>query len=338
VKRYKYRWFKFKFGGLICPLGDKAIFEENLLAIPEEKIKSLLIMLTIFTIPKPFRNNINIIQRNAIKSWCLLDPKIEIILFGDEKGVAETAKEFNCRYDPEVAKNEFGTPLVNNVFDKAQKIAKNEILAYVNADIILMKDFVKAIQQINFSKFLMVGRRVNLDVREKIDFNNPFWEKELKERAKKEGKLPSPAAIDYFVFPRNILKEIPPFAVGRTLWDNWFLYKAWISNIPLIDATQVITAIHQNHSYPDKKWKSGIWKGPESKTNQKLAGGFAHALTLRDVDWVLTPSGLRKPKLTFYRIFSFPFRYYEKLPMLKIFLFPGWLTMIFWRKLQNFLA
>jgi hypothetical protein len=44
VKRYKYRWFKFKFGGLICPLGDKAIFEENLLAIPEEKIKSLSIV------------------------------------------------------------------------------------------------------------------------------------------------------------------------------------------------------------------------------------------------------------------------------------------------------
>jgi hypothetical protein len=270
-----------------------------------------------------------------------LDPKIEIILFGDEKGVAETAKEFNCRYDPEIAKNEFGTPLINNVFDKAQKISKNEILAYVNADIILMKDFLNAVRMIKMikeKKFLMVGQRIDLDVRELINFDKSDWEKELRERIKKEGKLHGPAGIDYFVFPRYLWENIPPFAVGRTLWDNWFLYKAWISNIPLIDATQVITAIHQNHSYPDKKWKSGIWKGPESKTNQKLAGGFAHALTLRDVNWVLTSSGLRKPKLTFYRIFSFPFRYYEKLPMLKIFLFPGWLAMIFWRKLQNFLA
>jgi FkbM family methyltransferase len=44
VKRYKYRWFKFTFGGSICPLDDKAIFDENLLAIPEEKIKSFSIV------------------------------------------------------------------------------------------------------------------------------------------------------------------------------------------------------------------------------------------------------------------------------------------------------
>jgi hypothetical protein len=266
-----------------------------------------------------------------------LDPKIEIILFGDDKGVAETAKEFNCRHVSEIVKNEFGTPLLNDIFVKAEKIASFSKIVYVNADIILMSNFLKAVQQINFSKFLMVGRRCNLNVREEIDFNNPLWEKELKERVKKEGKLPSPAAIDYFVFPRNILKGIPPFAIGRTLWDNWLLYKAWISNIPLIDTTQVVTAVHQNHEYPNKKWKSGIWKGPESKINQKLAGGFSHALTLRDVNWILTPSGFKKPKLTIYRIFSSSFRYFEKLPALKVFLFPGWLTMILWRKLQRFL-
>ncbi len=44
VKKYKYRWFKFALGHALCLLDDKAIFDENLLAIPEEKIKSFSII------------------------------------------------------------------------------------------------------------------------------------------------------------------------------------------------------------------------------------------------------------------------------------------------------
>ena len=67
-------------------------------------------MLSIFAIPKPFQGEFNIIQRNAIKSWTLLLPKCEIILFGDEEGTKEIAKEFGTLYLPEVKKNEFSTP------------------------------------------------------------------------------------------------------------------------------------------------------------------------------------------------------------------------------------
>ena len=65
-------------------------------------------MLTIFAIPKSFEDpHINIIQRNAIQSWLQLQPKCEIILFGNDKGVAETAEEFGVKYIPEIEKNEF---------------------------------------------------------------------------------------------------------------------------------------------------------------------------------------------------------------------------------------
>lgn len=295
-------------------------------------------MFTIFTIPKPFQGHIGIIQRNAIFSWKSILPRCEIILFGNEEGIAEIASDLEVLHIPEIKKNEFGTPLVNDVFKKAQKIAKNKILAYVNADIILMKDFLEAVSKINLEKFLMVGRRWDLDIKERINFQNPNWKEELQEKIKREGILHGPAGVDYFVFPKGVFQKIPPFAIGRTLWDNWFLYQAWVSSIPLIDATPVITAIHQNHGYPDKKWKSGIWKGPESKLNQKLAGGLSHALTIRDTSKILTEEGLKSPKLNLYRIFSFSFRYYEKTPWLKPFLFPGWLAMLLWRKLQRFLS
>jgi hypothetical protein len=49
-------------------------------------------MLTFFTTAKPFGGHNGIIQKNALKSWALLHPEVELILFGDEEGAAEAAK------------------------------------------------------------------------------------------------------------------------------------------------------------------------------------------------------------------------------------------------------
>ena len=48
-------------------------------------------MLTLFTTAKPFRGHIDVIQRNALRSWKSLHPDIEIPLFGDDAGAAECA-------------------------------------------------------------------------------------------------------------------------------------------------------------------------------------------------------------------------------------------------------
>jgi len=50
-------------------------------------------MITFFTTPKPFRGHIGVIQRNAIHSWKLVHPEAEVILFGNEEGAAEVARE-----------------------------------------------------------------------------------------------------------------------------------------------------------------------------------------------------------------------------------------------------
>jgi hypothetical protein len=76
-------------------------------------------MIALFTIPKPFRGHVAVIQRNAIQSWLQLKPACEIILFGDEEGTAEIAGEMAVRHVPEIKRNEYGTPLVNDIFYKA---------------------------------------------------------------------------------------------------------------------------------------------------------------------------------------------------------------------------
>jgi len=46
-------------------------------------------VLTFFTTAKPFLGHAKIIQRNALKSWTLVHPDVEVIVFGDEHGSAE---------------------------------------------------------------------------------------------------------------------------------------------------------------------------------------------------------------------------------------------------------
>lgn len=255
-------------------------------------------MLTIFTIPKPFYGYIDIIQHNAIRSWALLQPSCEIILCGNDAGVEEVAIELGVKYIPDIARNQFGTPLLNSAFEKVARISKFPLLCYVNADIVLFNDLLNAIKRINFPQFLAVGQRINLDHKDPLDFEQPNWEIELIELAHNNGHFAGMDWIDYFVFPKNgHLELIPPFAVGRPEWDNWFIFNACKSNIPIIDVTRVCPAIHQNHNYFHVPYREGdSWNGPEANQNHFLyvqsVGSESHLCNIWDATHILTQKAL----------------------------------------------
>ena len=244
-------------------------------------------MLTLVTIPKPFRGHIGIIQRNAIASWSLLSPRPEIILIGDDEGTAQTANEFDVRH-VSVARNEHGTPLLDELFEKAQSLATNDLICYANADILLMNDFMQAVEQVASQRagFLMVGQRTDLDMKSPLDFGSG-WEQRLLVRVREEGRLHPPAGSDYFVFPRGLLGRVPRFAVGRPGWDNWMICHARSRRIIVIDATPVVRAIHQNHDYS----KTGE-REAEARRNLELVG--RSIFTIEDATHLLTPKGLKR--------------------------------------------
>jgi hypothetical protein len=253
-------------------------------------------MLTLFTIPKPFRRHIAVIQQNAIHSWMLLRPACEIILFGNDEGTVETAKEFGVHHVPDVARNEFGTPLVNDLFEEAQRLATHDLLCYVNADIVLMSDFMEAVRQVVWRKrrFLMVGRRWDLDVKESLNLQQMSWEAQFRSRVAQHGQLHPLFGIDYFVFPKGLWGEIPPFAIGRTTWDNWLIYRARARGAAVIDTTSAVTVVHQNHDYGHvSHGEKGMRGGPEADRNRELAGGLHHVFTVQDATHRLTPQGLK---------------------------------------------
>src|SRR5260370_2468995 len=98
-------------------------------------------MITFFTMRKQFRGHIGVIQRNAIESWKRIHPSAEVILFGDEEGAAEAARDLRIRHIPSVKRNEHGTKYLSPIFDGAQDLAHHNFLCYINCDIILLSYF-----------------------------------------------------------------------------------------------------------------------------------------------------------------------------------------------------
>jgi hypothetical protein len=255
------------------------------------------LMLTIFTTPKPFRGLESVTQRNAIKSWTLLHPDAEVILLGDEEGSAEAAREFGIRHERRVLRNEHGTKYLNDLFERAQEIARHDLLCYVNCDIILMSDFVRAVDQVRSwrKRYLMVGRRWDVNVTHPWDFGQETWEEPMRHLVGQEGKQRPVEWIDYFVFQRGTYTRMPPFVIGRVGWDNWLLWKARSMKMPLVDASSVVMAVHQNHDYSyHPEGEKGVWQGEEAQRNYELAGGWTHLYFISDATHRLTSSGVKR--------------------------------------------
>jgi hypothetical protein len=258
-------------------------------------------MLTVFALPKPFRGHINVIQRNAITGWTRLSPRPEIILFGNEEGTAAIAQELGLRHAPDVRCNEYGTPLLDDLFEKAQDLATCGTLCYVNTDILLLSDFMKAVEQVASwrDRYLMVGRRTNLDLDQPLDFDSPQCETRLRHLALEKGMLGQPNAIDYFVFSSGLYVGLPPFALGRGYWDDWLLWKARASRVSVVDASGAVLAIHQNHDYSHQphhpQGELEALCGEETKRNFRLVGlNLKRIYTLDDATHKLAAKGFER--------------------------------------------
>ena len=277
-------------------------------------------MLTLFSCPKAFHGHFSIIQRNAIRSWTLLEPRPKIILIGDEEGTAEICKEFGLCHISEVSKNEFGTPLVNSIFEIAQSKALTSLVCYVNADIILLSDFLaaisKVVNELPGRPVLMVGRRWDVEIKEYLNFDLD-WEQRLRAYVRESGRLQSPRSIDYFVFEKGVYDSIPAFALGRSAWDNWLIYYASKNDIGIVDTTTVNVVIHQRHFYSYIKNVNPIslYLNTEFKRNFSLLGGNSYGYTIRNATFLLTQEGVKKAPL-WWRYSAIVDRYvYENLVM-----------------------
>ncbi len=260
-------------------------------------------LITLFSAPKPFTNpHIAMIQRNAIKSWTLL-PDVEVILLGEEIGLAEAAKELGVKHLPNVARNESGTPLISSMFQLARENSNSELLCIINADMILMPDFVEAAKQVVKlkDKFVLLSQRWDYDIATSLDFAEG-WESGLRESVRKQNQLHRPAGSDFFLFPKSCYQDIPDFIIGRAGWDNWMIYKARKEGWPVIDCTPSVMLVHQNHDYSHLPGGKPHYEHPDTDENIRLAGGQAAVrYTSLDSTHQLADGKLMRPKMTSLR-------------------------------------
>ena len=260
-------------------------------------------LITLFSAPKPFTNpHIAMIQRNAIKSWTLL-PDVDVILLGEEEGLADAASELGVRHIATVERNANGVPLISSMFKLARENSNSDLLCIINADMVLMPDFVEAAKQsVKLKdKFVLLSQRWDLDVTAPLDFSGD-WSHGLRSKVNGQGQLHRPAGSDFFLFPRSCYADIPTFTIGRAGWDNWMIYKARKENWAVIDCTPSVMIVHQNHDYSHLPGAKPHYDHPETNENIRLAGGQANVrYTILDATHQLVGDTLARPKMTSLR-------------------------------------
>ena len=204
-------------------------------------------MLTLFSIPKPFVGRIAGIQMNALTSWLALEASVQVVLVGDEAGVAAAAKSGGAEHIPAVLRSAEGTPRLDSAFANVDAVARHPLRCFVNADIVILDDMLPAVELVRAARerFLMIGRTIDLPDVSRAEVGDSAG---LRARALAQGVPRGATAIDYFVFTPGLFGVLPPFLVGRAGFDNWLVWRAR-QEAPVIDASARVCAVHQSHDY-----------------------------------------------------------------------------------------
>jgi hypothetical protein len=261
-------------------------------------------VITFFSVPKAFEGLCERIQRNAVGSWLQLGPDIEVMLFGSDPGVAEAAASLGVRHFPELGRTELGTPLLDGAFATARTEARNPLLCFANADIVLLDDFRLAAERLQRldGPFLAIGESRDAPVDGSLDFAGP-WREDVR-RISRQARRRGAGALDYFLFSRDLYGELPPFAVGRVGFDNWLVWRAGASGARVVDLTPSVCALHQRHDYghvPGGR-DATRFSSAEGRRNLELAGPKSHLHTRYDATHVLGRRGLRPNLLRPFRL------------------------------------
>ena len=207
-------------------------------------------ILTLFATFKQSRRK-SYIHRNTIRNWGLLSPDVLPVLFVKLKApsdIVDNAHKRKWHIFPVPRRSESGIPVLSDysLFDT--------FYAYANNDILFDRNLTDTLYELirlkkNLTNLLVVGRRRNW----KINSQQSVSKLDEIGHYAKSAKLFNIDAQDDFISIRNgyTWSTIPDFVVGRKSYDNWLAATAVAKEIPLVDATATITALHQTDAKGD---------------------------------------------------------------------------------------
>lgn len=227
---------------------------------------------------KPMLDEFITEQTNAVLSWKQLRLKPEIIIFGDDKGVAEFCTTHGIKNVSVVKKNYKDVPLINDIITQGYGYSNDaDYVIYINADIILLDDFCDTIEAFtrdfpNVKSCFLSAVRYDVRNYHLLDFAGE-WRKDLEESFR--GEYATPDGIDIFVHKKGNYGDMKEFAIARGYFDTWMLNYALRNFEVTVDMTSTVKIYHQHgYWYQNNKvvernweWNTGIKDDISFKNN-----------------------------------------------------------------------
>ncbi len=249
-------------------------------------------MITFLSSPKAFKGIDKDNQYRAIKSWLSSGKDVEVILYGNSLGIDEAGLDLGVKVIKEIESSKSGAPFFGAIVEHASKHGRYNLQTYLNCDI-LISNIWDTISKISFNKFLCIGQRVDLSEGIYIEDMPKNYLKIIRDlHYNSEAFLHESTGIDYFIFTRNMWSNLKQITIGRGGYDNALLNYCKQENIPIIDCTFNLLAIHQFHNYNHVGGnKNFVFYGDEAKSNLEVAGRYS-LLTVSDADYVIENENL----------------------------------------------
>ena len=253
------------------------------------------VMLTLFSIPKAFGGHIGADPAQRGAELAALGHGVQVMLVGDEAGVAASAGSSASSHVPGVALSEHGTPRIDDAFARVDALAEHPLRCFVNADVVLLDDFLPAVTAVEapFDRFLIVGatarpRRVEDDL--VLDGAEPCRARSARAatRAARAARPRSTTSSS----PPGLFDPLPPFVVGRARFDNWLVWQARAARAGRgCDAAPSSPSTSATTTRTSRAGSRRRTSAARRERNEELAGGSGRIYTIFDASHRLQPDG-----------------------------------------------
>ena len=216
-------------------------------------------VITLFTTFKDLPERIPI-HNFIVKNWAALKPSVQPVLFAattpsspEHRNLTLLALQLGWDVLPVPAVNQYGTPLIRDMYLTVYKRYRSIMYGYANGDILFADNLVKsALKAWEFSlraKGLpfVVGQRRDIPLPDSKDgIFLKLSDPDVVEKVSPSIPLAATTSIDYFLtarhgYPWHLL---PDLVIGRSRFDNYLVIMALHFNLTTISASKTISALH----------------------------------------------------------------------------------------------
>jgi hypothetical protein len=245
-------------------------------------------------------NPATVIQKNAIYSW--KKQTIPFILAGDSdiegtKVKVLTEKDLGFSGD---------SPIIPDMIKKSLQNINTEMVALVNADILIDGGFIPNLEKI-VDKY---GKDIFLtSVRRDTDWDQPiYFDSELEQALHSQFTWHQDASADMFLSSKEKFKkfseEFPGFIYGRLAWDNAVHVYFRSLGIPCFNTSNFLRLYHQKHGY--EHFSSGDFtkiqrnpgSHPSTNHNCHTFGNFMNKMRVGMSDIPRVKSSFSQPEIS----------------------------------------